>query len=436
MFRRSILEYESFPRSAVDKSVLRGLQRFDERQSTSSGNTVFDWSLLDVVKAKSFVGVIQIPGLQIEILPKVERSPLDSTDDPAIATQESRQNLLFMLSMCRRIPFEERDIASLDLRRFPLWEALINVFVRKLLVELRRGQQHLYVHREETLHCVRGKIRLNDQVRRSAAHKHQVCVAFDDFSNDTWLNRILKATCCRLLSITKLAKSQQMLRKALLELADVEEATIALHDFNSVRLDRNSERFSNLLEFCRIVLFGTSPSPQLGRSPTFSLLFPMEQLFEEFVGSLLRRYAESFGLRRVDVHLQAESQRRWLLRDENEIGKFRLKPDVLIMGNTKTPAVILDTKWKRPRSDEIDAKNGVDQADIYQLFAYANRYGCPNNILLFPLVAGVSSKSYRLDGEESKRRLRVEFLDLGFDLRRHRPRLVDNLRRILSPVSN
>jgi DNA invertase Pin-like site-specific DNA recombinase len=43
-----------------------------------------------------------------------------------------------------------------------------------------------------------------------------------------------------------------------------------------------------------------------------------------------------------------------------------------------------DTKWKRmtPRID--DPKQGVSQADVYQLMAYGRLYDCPNVVLLYP----------------------------------------------------
>lgn len=70
---------------------------------------------------------------------------------------------------------------------------------------------------------------------------------------------------------------------------------------------------------------------------------------------------------------------------------FAMKPDVVGHLNSKT-AWILDTKWKQLSIEE--AKDGVVQSDIYQMYAYANCYDCPDVLLLYPhhnelgLVAG------------------------------------------------
>lgn len=435
MLKHTIYEYGEIQRSTVPVPILRLWQRFDEQHAERTGDTIFDWNHLHYVKAKSYVGVIQVAELQIEILPKTDN---DAIPDPSSAEsrfRDTRQNFLYMLSMTGRLPFHERDLASQRLRRLPLWEALIRAFMTRLLTEVRRGHPHAYQYREENLTCVRGRVLIQQQLTRNATHRHKIYVGYDEFVNDTLLNRILKTTCARLLGMTGSSENQQLIREALLELADVAEHVVAPHHFEELRLDRNSERFRELLEFCRLVLLGTAPSLESGPTKTFSMLFPMEVLFEEFVGGYLKRFATALGCSRSDVHLQAASARRWLLNDAQGRGKFRLKPDVLISSESEQPQLILDTKWKRLLSDEIDSRNGVQQADMYQLYAYATRYQCRNNVLLFPRISGVTSKSYLL-ADDAHVRLRVEFLDLSFDLRREQERLLGSFKQILNLESS
>ena len=74
----------------------------------------------------------------------------------------------------------------------------------------------------------------------------------------------------------------------------------------------------------------------------------------------------------------------------------------------------------------------MSQADIYQLYAYAIRYESKDNILLYPLVPGATSKTYRLSGDEHSRRIRTEFIDLSYDIARNVERLKMDLRLVLS----
>ncbi|WLD13107.1 McrC family protein [Planctellipticum variicoloris] len=433
MLEIRLTEFDRLPRKRLTLRQLRELQRFDELQGRSTGDTVFDWTFRDHIRVKSYVGVIQVPGLIIEILPKTDGGE-DSTGFGDGG--QARQNLLFMLSQAGYLPGHDRDLASLAGRRLPLLEVLITAFVRRLLIEVRRGQQHQYVYREESLSCVKGRILLQRQVLQNVAQRHRLWVGYDEFVNDTLLNQILKATCRCLLALARLPKTQQLLREALLEFADVEDLVIQGDDFSRVLLDRASERYRDLLQFCRLVYEGTTVAPQAGAHSSFSLFFPMETLFEEFVGRFVKRNARYFGLLPEQVHLQARGRGLWLLRDENLQGRFRLRPDIVIDDVAGVPQIILDTKWKRLVDLKSDAKNGVSQADLYQLFAYASRYNCENNVLLYPHSPGVVSRSYSIDGDPSKKRLRIECLDLGFDLYLERDRLLNNLAAILNPTSS
>ncbi|MGR3370470.1 MAG: 5-methylcytosine restriction system specificity protein McrC [Sagittula sp.] len=57
-------------------------------------------------------------------------------------------------------------------------------------------------------------------------------------------------------------------------------------------------------------------------------------------------------------------------------GLFQTKPDILIRrGGTVTH--VIDTKWKRISSRIDDPKQGVSQADVYQMMAYAQLYLAP-----------------------------------------------------------
>lgn len=340
-----------------------------------------------------------------------------------------------MLSMAGRVPIHPRDLAAQRIRRVPLLEALIAIFINRLLSELRRGRHHAYVTREEDLPCLRGKLLIDRHVRRNVAKREQLHVAYDEFTDDTRLNQILKAATRRLLSISASPPNQQRIREALIELADVTDRTIRADEFDRMHLNRATQRFQDLVDFARLVLLQRVPSPTHGRISAFSLLFPMEQLFEEFIGVMIRRHAERFGFNRQDVHLQASGRKRWLLRESRDGRRFQLRPDVVVDGEDGVPRLILDTKWKRLRADEIDRRNGVARSDIYQLYAYTNRYACPDSVLLYPAVAGATAKTYTLEDDPRGLQIRTAFIDVSRDLMAERREFLDDLCDSLRPSS-
>jgi len=427
-----IPEFGRIPITPGNRKMLERLKVFDcTHARQNNGLQIFDWNNINYVSAINYVGVVHVPGLTIEILPKIDKNRIFEDNRKADLSQN---NLLYMLSITRRIPIRERDLAPLRLHKMPLLEALISIFLRRLLDELVIGMDHAYIRQEENSFFVKGKLLICEQLKKNLYHRERSYIEYDDYISDTWLNRILKATCNRLLQITQNQTVKNLIYNSFSYFQLVEDHEIEEYHFDKVQFTRNNERYLPLLEFCRIFLRDNSPVPGYGGNNTFSLLFPMDRLFEEFVAEFIYKYASHLEIRRKAIHKQSVGKRKWLLKrqtsDGKAVGKFRLKPDIVVDAGADGIDFVLDTKWKHLLSDDEDSKNGVSQADIYQLYAYANSYDCNNNILLFPEVSNVSAKTYRIDGDKEKL-IRIEFLNLNRDIQKTRKETLDELKSIL-----
>jgi len=73
---------------------------------------------------------------------------------------------------------------------------------------------------------------------------------------------------------------------------------------------------------------------------------------------------------------------------DDERAVFQTKPDILIW-RAGHVAHVIDTKWKRISARIDDPKQGVSQADVYQMMAYAHLYKAPRLTLLYPHHAGL-----------------------------------------------
>lgn len=100
------------------------------------------------------------------------------------------------------------------------------------------------------------------------------------------------------------------------------------------------------------------------------ILIDVAELWELFVLNCARR-AVPAGLR--IEHGTTAGHRDYLLRSaETGSGMGRLKPDLLVLRGSHVTAVI-DAKYKR-LTPSRERPSGVDQADLYQIAAYASRY--------------------------------------------------------------
>lgn len=132
----------------------------------------------------------------------------------------------------------------------------------------------------------------------------------------------------------------------------------------------------------------------------------MEKIFESYVAKELRKY--------IDPAWTLEAQKQGMfLFDEPE--RFSLRPDIVITRDDGT-RVILDTKWKK-LNDSSSKNYGISQADMYQMFAYAERFETPNIWLLYPATetmkgdVGISYVSSAQNGHMATR-VRVFFVDV------------------------
>jgi 5-methylcytosine-specific restriction enzyme subunit McrC len=130
------------------------------------------------------------------------------------------------------------------------------------------------------------------------------------------------------------------------------------------------------LPFKQAALLSHRIASKLGYSATDDagavegILVDVAELWELFVLHCARR-AITAGFR--IEHGTTAGRRDYLLRSkQTSSGMGRLKPDVLVLQGHKTTAVI-DAKYKRLASSP-QRPNGVDQADLYQLAAYASQY--------------------------------------------------------------
>ena len=109
---------------------------------------------------------------------------------------------------------------------------------------------------------------------------------------------------------------------------------------------------------------------EAARRAAEGILVDVAELWELFVLHCARR-AIPAGFR--IEHGTTVGRRDYLLRsNETNAGMGRVKPDVLVLRGDRTTAVI-DAKYKR-LTPSRERPNGVDQADLYQLAAYASRY--------------------------------------------------------------
>jgi 5-methylcytosine-specific restriction enzyme subunit McrC len=391
----------------LEERLYERLYQLEQRLSPEHGD-IFKWHRHHA-QPTQWVGVIQLPGLQLEIVPKVDTGGLEEAE-------EARHNLLYMLSVAGYVPIRFRETASLVTRKAPLGETLAAIFAQRLVAELLRGPERSYRRQEENLRLFKGKLKIAPHLSQNAAHRARFFCEYDDFTVDTELNRVFKAACRLLTASMRMPKTLEQLGHALLLLEDVQDVAVSAPLLDRVVIDRRNAHFDELFVFCRMLLQGHAPGAASGGTKTYSLLFDMNAVFEKFVAAFLRKRVLTLlpGHRLVE---QGKRQGKFLVRQGGR-GVLHLKPDLTVIAPDGSTLVI-DTKWKRLQSEREDGRFRIGNADLYQLYAYADRFSAKRSLLLYPKLPQSRDQDFELmDPQENRtgRQLGVRFVDLHRDL--------------------
>lgn len=342
-----------------------------------------------VLRPDSTVGTIVLDDLSIAVLPKA-KVPVE--------------RVLYLLSYS--LGLETWSDAQFEYDRDSLLEVIVPAFVTHVRRALRRGLLQGYRTEEDSLPLVRGRLRIEDQLRRRYARFPPAEVRFDEYSEDVEVNRILRAAGIRLLRMS--LRSDQS-RQALLALdAMFERVTpVEYHPSNlpGITWTRLNEHYRGAVELGKLVLMSTAfelPQRHRDRSQTVrasSFLVDMNMVFEEFVRTNLRE-----KLRLATRQFPKGGKHQLLTLDDRGYanGRVKLEPD-LSWWESATCRFVGDAKYKRT---DRDGENG----DLYQLLAYVVAANLGAGLLVYAAgEAAPTIHTVRYLGKE----LHVAALDLS-----------------------
>lgn len=370
----------------------------------ADGTGVLEHTRKDL-RAKGIVGVIAVPGCQLEILPKIDGR--DDADEPETATL--RRRLVHMLAIARDLPIDAGAMARLGWQRETILEILIRLFCGRLAEAVRHGLPRRYIAAEDDLPVLRGRLDVTRQFSVHAASPQRLACQFDALSPDIALNQAMKAAITLLSRLAQAPDNQAALRTLAFLYADITDISPPALRWDAIALDRTNARWHALVALARLLLGERHQHTSTGPADGHALLFEMNTLFEEYIARLLKRSLTGSGLQVI-----VQGGHRDCLHD-GETGLFRTRPDIIIR-HGKRIVLVIDTKWKRlaPRMD--NPKQDISQADVYQLMAYGQLYDCPHLLLLYPHHHALGSnelcRDYTVAPKDGGRRLSVATVDI------------------------
>ncbi|MBQ3923658.1 MAG: hypothetical protein II707_10195, partial [Spirochaetales bacterium] len=183
--------------------------------------------------------------------------------------------------------------------------------------------------------------------------------------------------------------------------------------------------YSDLLQWSSQFLLNKGFTTFSGNHVNQSLLFSVEKLFESFIAHLFKKYAKDYVV--------SSQHSRYFLVDkygDSKYGKFRLRPDIVIESKETEnfsgyETIILDTKWKNLDKNMPDKNYLIDIKDMYQLYAYGQKYhlgdsyfldNIPKLVLIYPYTEKFDTKLEPFIYEEIKAKYGLKLVVYPFNL--------------------
>lgn len=336
------------------------------------------------IRFGNYVGVIQIGGLTIEILPKADK-------DENAADKKMWQNvLLSMLKVCKKIQVESVSETQLKKRYHSILELYFELYLSEIEQLVKKGMIKKYRKNQSNQNALKGKLLFAPNIQKNVVHKEHFYCEHQVYDKKHLLHQILYKGLLILKTFVN-DSLKDRLNRLLFEFQDIENITVQKTHFDKIIIDRKNNDYQKAIDIAKIIILNYSPSLNYGNENLLTLLFDMNALWEEYIFRILQKYKPN----EMEISFQ-NSDMFW----ENK----RIRPDIVL--KTKEETFVIDTKWKI-----IDVNNPSDD-DLKQMFVYNLHWKAEKTLLLYPKTNQMDSKFGMFHYDNLGKKCKLGFVDI------------------------
>lgn len=322
------------------------------------------------IRTLNYVGLIQIPGLCVEILPKTDRNKIS----------QNRQILLELLFRSKKIPAFSLN-NHLDSTAGSLNDYFLTQFLEEVEKLCRKGLVKQY-RRESVNSCkFRGRMQFREQVRRNYAHKERIYAEHQVFDSQHQLNNLLRRALNEVPNLCRDCEMLQRSRQLLDNFPQEGNPGQLKEERKEIKYSRLDIHYKPAIEWAQFILNKIAPQAKPGSLKCSAFLFDMQQLFEEVVAQEIGTAASQMG-----CSLQLQPSRHFW-------GQRKIRPD-MVLKTAMGENIILDTKWKLLKHSQ------PDEADLKQMYIYNRFFRAKRGLLIYPRQPGQLTQGARFCEQE------------------------------------
>lgn len=322
------------------------------------------------------------------------------------------KNIYYMLSYAYQ-GLQETGYEKLSTEEFDnIHDLFAAILCLGVGTQIKRGLHRDYVALEESLAGLRGQIRIAETLKIQSMPQGKLVCAYDEFTDDTLHNQIIKSTLLLLLRHGNVKPTNKKgLRKLLLYFNNVSSVDCQSICWDAVKYYRNNSSYRMLINICHLIIKGLLQTTKEGECQLSTWLQDeeMHRLYEHFVLAFYCRH-------HPELH-PAASYVEWDIPICEEKSLLpTMKTDITLSNGEHK--LIIDTKYysKTMQINSIFCSTTFISGNIYQIFTYVKnsdkaRTGKVAGVLLYAKTDEALTPDHEFTMGGNKISLRT--LDLG-----------------------
>lgn len=235
------------------------------------------------------------------------------------------------------------------------------ILERGIESQVKRGLGRQYADRTEALMTLRGRIDVTESMKTLAWQRRRMVCSFDEFTVDSRMNRIIKATVALLLRSDISKARKKSLRNLMVYFSEVGQIDVRHVDW-SMPFDRNNRTYRMLMGVCWLVAKGLLQAQSDGSFRMMDYFDDqrMCRLYEKFLLEYYRKEHPLLGANAGYID--------WSLDDGFSADLPAMQSDIMLTQGNRV--LIIDAKYYSHTMQQRFERRTLHSGNLYQIFAY------------------------------------------------------------------
>ena len=245
--------------------------------------------------------------------------------------------------------------------------------------QIKRGLYKEYENKHEELVALRGKINLTESLANRCFLKKKLVCEYDEYSENTYFNQILKSTCILLIKKGEIKQdNKKNLQRIMLYFANVDELNLKQIKWHQIEYHRNNSTYKILLNICYLVVNGLLQTTENGEIILNDFLDDqqMHKIYEKFILEYYRAKHNYLSPKSSFI--------KWDVEDDNGIEFLpNMHSDITLTQedyDKQQKCLIIDAKFYSHSMQKRFNKESFISGNMYQIFTYVKNKEAEENI--------------------------------------------------------